>query len=406
MNNSFHPTIESEIGRLQRVIVHRPGPEINRLTPRNHDELLFDDLLDLSIAQEEHDYFVDAMTQCGVEVLHFKYLLRQTLEIPEARNHILENTINRLRLGPMLAPAIDEWARGLTSDELASLCVEGITRAEWQEHSPTPSLVAQTLEPHDFLISPLPNHLFARDSSVWLYGGVAVNSMKWPARRRESLHYSSIYSWHPLFSEAQFSRWTNGTSGAERSVEGGDILVIGNGLIVVGMSERTTAQGVERLASRVFAAGQVDRVLAVMLPHRREYMHLDTVLTQVDHDAFVIYPEILDAPTVTLQRSDESMRICHQDRLLVPALQSEMGRSLRFIYPDANSGALAREQWNDGFNMLALEPGKVIAYSRTPLANAAMRDAGVEVIEIDGSELGRGRGAARCMTCPVLRNSL
>lgn len=409
MDNSFWPTIESEIGRLRRVIVHRPGQEVERLTPQNHDELLFDDLMDLNLAQDEHDYFTDVMAQNGVEVLQFKDLLTQTLQNQDARDHVLENTVNRPKLGPMLTPTIDSWASELSAGDLANLCVTGITTSEWLERASTPSLVVQTLLPEDFLISPLPNHLFARDSSVWLYGGVAVNSMKWPARRREALHYFAIYSWHPMFQAAQFDRWTNGTSGAERSVEGGDILVIGDGLVVVGMSERTTPQGVERLASRVFASGRADRVLAVMLPHRREYMHLDTVLTQVDHDAFVIYPELLNARTVTLTRDESKpggIRLVPGERSVSAALEEEMGRSLRFIFPDVSAQELAREQWNDGFNMLALRPGQVVAYSRTPLANRAMREAGIDVLEIEGGELGRGRGAARCMTCPILRDSI
>ncbi len=400
---TFKPTIESEIGKLEKVIVHRPGREIERLTPANHDELLFDDLLDLHEAQVEHDYFTSVIQNEGTEVLAFKDLLIETLDVPEARAHVLENTVNRLRLGPMLAPELEQWAKELPSADLASLCIDGITLSEWQEHSPTQSLVAQTLAPQDFLISPLPNHLFARDSSVWLYGGVAVNSMKYPARRREALHYFSIYTWHPLFAGGSFEHWTSGTSGAQRSVEGGDILVIGDGLVVVGMSERTTPQGVERLASRVFAAGQASRVLAVMLPHRREYMHLDTVLTQVDKDAFVIFPELLETRTVLLRSSQGQISLDHVDRPLVQALTEEIGYKLRMIYPEATTEALSREQWNDGFNMLALKPGKVVAYSRTPLANNAMREAGIEVIEVEGGELGRGRGAARCMTCPVLR---
>lgn len=388
------------------MIVHRPGREIERLTPKNHDELLFDDLLSPRPAQKEHDYFVEMMTQRGVNVLEFQNLLVETLHDRQAKDYVLENTFNRLKLGPLLAPALDEWAQELPPHQLASLCIVGLTLGEWKAMNGKRSLVTETLHDEDFLVTPLPNHLFTRDASLWLYSGVAVNSMKYPARRREALHYRTIYTWHPLFQDCEFERWTNGTSGAERSVEGGDILVLGNGLVAVGMSERTTAQGIERLATRLFAEGVADRVLAIMIPHAREYMHLDTVLTQVAEDAFVLYPGVQDARTVKLVRQGKQAQLVADDRPLREALEAEMGLPLRFIQPRGSEAEISREQWNDGFNMLALKPGQVIAYDRTPLSNQAMREVGIEVIEIDGSELGRGRGGSRCMSCPVVRTSL
>ncbi|WP_350259052.1 arginine deiminase [Scrofimicrobium sp. R131] len=400
---TFVPRVESEVGRLESVIVHRPGLEIERLTPQNHDELLFDDLLSPTAAKREHDYFVEVMRDRGVQVLHFTDLLIETLDHPEARQYVLENTINRLYLGPLLAPAVEEWAAELDSAALASVCIEGLTLGDWQRVSPTSSLVAQTLAENEFLISPLPNHLFARDASAWIYGGVAINSMKRESRRREPLHYSAIYQWHPRFAGADFTRWTNGTSGPIRSVEGGDIMVLGDGLLAIGLSERTNPQGVERLASRLFAQGQADHVLAVMLPHQREFMHLDTVLTQVDRDSFIIYPPIRSARTISLVRDGDRPRLVMDDLPLEQALPRALGRPIRFIIPEGTEAELAREQWNDGFNMLALSPGQVVAYDRTPRSIRALEQAGIEVFSVFGSELGRGRGGPRCMSCPVRR---
>lgn len=393
-------------------MVHRPGREMDRLTPPNHDHLLFDDLLSPARAKEEHDHFTQTMTDEGVEVTEFMDLFEETLRDEDAKRYVLDNTVNYKRLGPLLAPALAQWAFELPPDAVARLCIEGITKEEWERVERVPSLVAQTLDDEDFLIGPLPNHLFTRDASVWMYGGVAINSMSREVRRRESLHYSAIYQYHPAFRGAQFDIWTTGMSGSHRSAEGGDILVLGDGVLAVGVSERTTPQGVERLAERLFEAGRARKVLAIMLPRRREFMHLDTVMTQVDHDKFVLYPEAIASPCVLLEwEGDDSSEAGGHTRVTtleadVPrAMEFAMQRPLTFIWPEASGAALSREQWNDGFNMLALAPGKVVAYSRTPRCNEAMQRAGIEVLEIEGSELGRGRGGPRCMSCPVERSS-
>lgn len=406
--DGFKIHIEDEISPLSRVLVHRPGREIDRLTPPNHDLLLFDDLLSPGRAVEEHELFTKTMTDQGVDVVEFMTLFEETMRDQDAKQYVLDNTINYKRLGPLLAPALAQWAFGLPADRFARLCVEGITKAEWEEIDQVPSLVAQTLADDDFLIGPLPNHLFTRDASVWMYNGVAINSMSREVRRRESLHYSAIYQYHPSFQGAQFDLWTTGMSGSHRSAEGGDILVLGHGVLAVGVSERTTPQGVERLADRLFRAGRAKKVLAIMLPPRREFMHLDTVMTQVDYDKFVLYPEARTAPCVLLEwqpRADGqgTTKVSTVEADVPKAVEMAMGRPLQFIWPDATVAQLSREQWNDGFNMLALAPGKVVAYSRTPRCNEAMRDNGIEVLEIDGSELGRGRGGPRCMSCPIER---
>lgn len=402
----LRPAIESEIGVLESVIVHRPGREIERLTPQNHDRLLFDDLLSPIPAKEDHDSFSALMRARGVKVLQFQDLLSETLADSAARRYVTEGTLNRLTLGPLLFPEVEDWAGTLSPRELASIFVGGLTLKEWEALSGVSSLLTETMSEDDFLVTPLPNHLFTRDASAWMYGGVAINSMRRESRRRESLHYRAIYTWHPLFANADLTRWTNGTSGPLRSVEGGDVLVLGDGLLAVGMSERTNPQGVERLATRLFASKKADRVLAVMLPHRREFMHLDTVLTQVDRDAFIVYPPVQEARTVSLVRHGTGIRLEADHKPLSAALPAALGHPVRFITPGGSASELAREQWNDGFNMLALRPGQVVAYDRTPRATQALEDAGIEVLTISGAELGRGRGGPRCMTCPVRRAPL
>ncbi len=397
--------VEDEISPLEAVIVHKPGLEMERLTPPNHKKLLFDDLLSPAAAKKEHESFTTLMESRGVQVLELTDLLTTTLENPEAREFVIQNTFNWKRLGPLMSPRIQEWLQGLNASELCELCLQGITNEEWSKISREPSLVAQSLGPDDFLVGPLPNHMFTRDASVWAYGGVAISSMSREARRRESLHYSAIYKYHPAFANSDFEIWTEGRAGASRSVEGGDILVLGNGLLAVGLSERTTPQGVEHLAMELFEAGKADRVMAVMLPKSREFMHLDTVMTQLDTDKFSLYPPTRDLDAVLLEKSGDGVKIRQLEGGTAKGLQDVMGYPLTFVAPQATSAELSREQWNDGFNMLALEPGVVVAYDRTPRSNDAMREAGLEVLEIEGSELGRGRGGPRCMSAPVKRQA-
>ncbi|RJN31493.1 arginine deiminase [Nesterenkonia natronophila] len=409
--------VGSEVGRLRQVIVHRPGTELLRLTPDTKEDLLFDDLLWVRRAQEEHDQFSAALEAAGTEVLHLDALLRETLAVAEAKEFILDRTFDERLHGPAAAPLLRQMASELDNGALAELVIGGLTKRELLELIDEPrSIVLHSMAPDDLVVAPLPNHLFARDTSCWVYDGVAVNSMQKPARMREALTYEATYRWHPRFAASAFQRWSNGLDDAQATVEGGDVLVIGNGAVLIGMSERTTPQGVERMAKRLFAAGSADRVVVLNLPKARSFMHLDTVMTMVDERSFIEYAGLGELPSYTITPRggtggsplDVELNIAdhapgHAHRAIADALGLH---GLRILTAEQDLHSAAREQWDDGCNALAVAPGAVITYDRTPTSNAFLRESGIEVIEVPGGELGRGRGGPRCMSCPTLRDTV
>src|SRR5271169_1218125 len=296
----FH--VDSEVGRLRQVILHRPGLELKRLTPDNAADLLFDDVLWVSRAQEEHDTFADALRSRGVVVHYFGDLLTQTLEVPEARDYILERVFDPRWHGPLAAATLRDCMAGLDSPRLAEFLAGVITKREIAELGPEPrSMAFHSLDPDDFVLAPLPNLLYQRDTSCWIYGGVSVNALRLPARIPETVNDEAIYRWHPMFAGAGFEVWYHGAVAAPATVEGGDVLVIGNGAVLVGMSERTTPQAVEMLASRLFAAGAARCLVAVDMPKARAFMHLDTMLTMVDYGVFTKYAGMGMLPSYTVE---------------------------------------------------------------------------------------------------------
>ena len=400
----------SEVGQLRRVIVHPPGIELARLTPSNAEELLFDDSLWLERADQEHDAFAAALRACGAEVLYFDRLLRETLASASARGWVLGQTFDDRTFGPALAEALQAHLAYASVGELYDVLVGGLTKEEALERMPVPeSVVFGIARPYDFLVTPLTNHLFTRDATCWIGDGVAVNSMKHIARRREAVNYRAILRWHPLFAGTGHRVWSEDVETGNATIEGGDVLVVSPDAVLVGISERTTPQAIERLAMRLFAENAVKRIVAIRLPDRRAFMHLDTVLTMVDVDTFLLYADLPEPECYLVEPGDIDLPL-RTTRLrdgLASSLAVALGvDSVRVLSTEQDVFARERDQWHDGCNVLAVAPGVVVGYERNQASIADLRAGGIEVIEVPGSELGRGRGGPRCMSCPIERDRL
>ncbi|WP_426712235.1 arginine deiminase [Cronobacter muytjensii] len=401
--------VGSEIGQLRSVMLHRPNLSLKRLTPSNCQELLFDDVLSVERAGEEHDIFARTLRDQGVEVLLLTDLLTRTLDIPEAKAWLLETQVSEYRLGPSFASDVRGWLADLPHRELARRLSGGLTFSEIP--ASIHNMVVDTHGAHDFIMEPLPNHLFTRDTSCWIYNGVSINPMAKQARQRETNNLRAIYRWHPAFADGEFIKYfgDQNINYDHATLEGGDVLVIGRGVVLIGMSERTTPQGVEFLASALFNHQQATRVIAVELPKHRSCMHLDTVMTHIDVDTFSVYPEVVrpDVKCWTLTPAGRGGLARREEKSLVHALEQALGVDrITLITTGGDAFEAEREQWNDANNVLTVRPGVVIGYERNIWTNEKYDKAGITVLPIPGDELGRGRGGARCMSCPLERDGI
>jgi arginine deiminase len=392
--------VDSEVGQLRTVLLHRPGTELARLTPRNSADLLFDGIPWVGRAQEEHDQFAAALRGRGVEVLILRDLLTEALEVGTARDQVIERTLGDQRLGDELRRIVAGHLSGLSAAELADVSIAGITNDELSGGN---GVVARLMGPHEFVVPPLPNLLFTRDSSVWVGGQVAVTSPSMPARRRETWLTDAIYRHHPRFAGVPLLY-----SHLDEWLEGGDVLLLAPGVLAVGVGQRTRAAGVETLAIRAFAAGLAHTVLVVPIAQERATMHLDTICTMVDVDAVVMYPAVADSlVALVVTQSDDGTPVVSELQPFLPAAAAAMGIDvLRVIDTGLDPVTAEREQWDDGNNTLAIAPRLAVAYERNVETNARLEAAGIEVVRIAGSELGSGRGGPRCMSCPVWRAPL
>ncbi|MBA3310400.1 MAG: arginine deiminase [Nocardioidaceae bacterium] len=398
--------VDSEVGRLRTVMLHRPGPELKRLTPRNNDSLLFDGIPWVGRAQEEHDAFAQALRDRDVEVLYLVDLLVEALHDASARAKAIKQVTASLRLGETLRSYLRSWLGDLSAAGLAGAVTAGVRNDEVRGGF---GLVTRLLPHDDFLIEPLPNLLFTRDSSVWLRGQVAVTSLAMPARSRETQLTELIYAFHPRFGGVErIHGWQS------EHLEGGDVMLLSPGVIAVGVGERTTPAGAEHFARRVLSDQLAHTVLAVPITQKRATMHLDTVATMVDVDAIVMYPNVADtlsahAITCHEPHGDEALielAVADSEPFLVAAAKAMGIDTLRQIDTGLDPLTAEREQWDDGNNTLAISPRLAVAYERNVETNHRLGEAGIDVVQIAGSELGSGRGGPRCMSCPISRDPL
>jgi arginine deiminase len=397
--------VESEIAPLKRVIISNPIEAIRRIVPDNSEKYLFDDILYSEVAEKEHKIFSKILRENGVEIFYLEDLLEETMKIDKARKWILEKRFENFDFNLTFVKELYDFFFKMPAKQLCYHLIAGLTVKEAKIDDR--GLMGYACTPDEFVFPPLPNHYFTRDPSCWISNGVSINRMYYHVRRGEALNFGAIYKYHPMFTKEKFNIWNDGSENDGFSLEGGDIFSLSKDFVMIGFSERTSLHGVETLAYRLFSKGKTERILLVEIPKSRTTMHLDTVMTMIDEDAFcVAFADF--APrcwTIRPGNSAGHLVISEEKNLKTGLCRGLKLNELRMICVGDREDVFIqqREQWTDGSNLLAIAPGVLIGYERNTKTNARLREEGLKVFEILGSELGRARGGARCMSCPIER---